>query len=408
MKNSKPGYVLVLTLMIISVSLILITTVYQRYFSYQSAIGSLYNREQAKMLALGGVQVGLAQLALVNKKAGDQNNESQNGSNIKQNISGDNTQINSQDESFSQDQLTDQKESPEQKWLTQVLPLINRWQTIELSDDITGVDGTLKLYIASEEGKINLNQFVVASSEGLDNKNAQEQSSQATTEKDPSSNEDKKSLNDQDGSLEENIDKKRADQKLNSKGAINKIVMDKFQVNIESLVNNLYKKLGRYLIDPTELVTEKLPESITKNIFFNYPTDSQNSDDYYFMDIFTTFSKSYNLNPWLLSASTLKILGFSVPAGDSIKKIVKSFKSEINLEKDFISIFGPVYGIKNNENTQLIIFNNKFEVEAFSIVSYATCNNARVGVCAIVERITQDPSYSKESFAFRIKRLYWL
>ena len=39
------------------------------------------------------------------------------------------------------------------------MPTLNRWQTFELTEEIDGLDGEIKLCITCEDGKLDLNQW---------------------------------------------------------------------------------------------------------------------------------------------------------------------------------------------------------------------------------------------------------
>jgi hypothetical protein len=50
------------------------------------------------------------------------------------------------------------KMTPEQRFLESILPNLNRWQEFALQEKIDGIDGTIKVCISCEEGKININE----------------------------------------------------------------------------------------------------------------------------------------------------------------------------------------------------------------------------------------------------------
>ncbi len=61
--NHQSGFVIPLTLMLIAVAMVLITSIYQKGSIFVPFISTMMQREQAKMLALSGVQVAMSQLA---------------------------------------------------------------------------------------------------------------------------------------------------------------------------------------------------------------------------------------------------------------------------------------------------------------------------------------------------------
>ena len=63
-KHNKHGFVIPLTLMLIAVAMVLITGIYQKGTIFVPFISTMMKREQAKMLALSGVQVAMSQIAI--------------------------------------------------------------------------------------------------------------------------------------------------------------------------------------------------------------------------------------------------------------------------------------------------------------------------------------------------------
>ena len=118
MKQSSPGYILVLTLMIISASVILVTRLINRSIGNKRQSRLLLDREKAKMIALGGIEIAISQLSLLD---------------------------------------TTTTTTTDQKLITKILENTNRWQNFSLNQAADGIDGELQLYITSESGKINLN-----------------------------------------------------------------------------------------------------------------------------------------------------------------------------------------------------------------------------------------------------------
>ena len=98
--------------------------------------GARIARERAEILALGGVQVAIALLT--------------------------HEQENNQDKATHEKNLNPNKEKDpnyqDKKWLNRILPIINRWKTFNLKENIDGINGCLKVCISCEEAKLNLNR----------------------------------------------------------------------------------------------------------------------------------------------------------------------------------------------------------------------------------------------------------
>jgi hypothetical protein len=128
--SAKKGYIMIFTLLVVAAAMMIVTYVGHRGSFYLPFSHMIAAREKAKMLALGGVQVAIAQLALVDKSKEQKKEEGASST--------------SQDSEF----------------LARILPTLNRWQQFDLKENIDGVDGQIKVCLMCEEGKINLNQII--------------------------------------------------------------------------------------------------------------------------------------------------------------------------------------------------------------------------------------------------------
>lgn len=369
--NLKNGYVLILSLMIIGVSMALLTTVYNSFFVYQDSIKIFIQKEQAKLLAQSGIEIALAKVSMalekpnLNKKA---NNQNQNKT---------------------------KEMPPDQKWLAQVLPILNQWQSFSFKDK--DFEGTIQIYISAENGKINLNQFMnIEKTKTKEIKEVKEQKEQENKDKSKENKENQKSI--------------KEAKKEKAESVLSGFLKDKLKVNISQKVKSTVQNLNRALIDPTEIISEQTKQ-ISSNLFISPKITNKNN--YEFMDLFTVFTESFKLNPWVLSKSTSTILGFKPlvdkESKDKIKEIIKNFKPKLNLEKDFDSIFKKVYGKDFKSLGKLKeAFMTEFEVDSLSVVCYAQVENIEAAIYAILEKEGDSKDYSKNSYIFNIKRIYWI
>ncbi len=132
----SPASVLVYALGALSIILFLTQLLMRNVLVNTSFMKTIRAREQAQMLALGGVQLAMAQLLYPNALDTKKKNEA----------------------SSKED---DKKKDPDEslaRYLGRVLPHINRWQEFKLTDKIDGIDGLIKICITKEAGKININQ----------------------------------------------------------------------------------------------------------------------------------------------------------------------------------------------------------------------------------------------------------
>ena len=125
------GFVLIFTLVIMSLVTILTQQLMQSTFVGSYFTSTAVGREKAKILALGGINLAMAQLAPPIKK---------------------------QKLATTEEKAGDPKETAKRDLVKVLVPNLNKWQEFELSEDIDGVDGSIKFCITSEEGKININE----------------------------------------------------------------------------------------------------------------------------------------------------------------------------------------------------------------------------------------------------------
>lgn len=117
--TNQRGYILTLSLMILTVIIIITNTVFNQGMSYRLISNTMINQKKARALALSGIQLAYSQLIT---------------------------------------QTGEQKNNPK-LMLEKIIPLINRLQTITLKESIDGIEGTIQIRIGCESGKININHL---------------------------------------------------------------------------------------------------------------------------------------------------------------------------------------------------------------------------------------------------------
>jgi hypothetical protein len=127
MKQQKNGYILIVTLLMIAGMTAIGTYIYLRSTVFVPFMRTMYNREKAKEIAFGGLQLAIQQLSQF-------------------------------DESGS-DQKTKQETGGAQQLFARIAPIINRWQTFALKKNSDGIDGNIQICLVCEEGKININRI---------------------------------------------------------------------------------------------------------------------------------------------------------------------------------------------------------------------------------------------------------
>lgn len=125
----QQGYVLLLSVMMIGALMVLVTSVIGRVTLARQTASLAYQREQARQLALSGIQCAYAQLAEKPEASPKKAEKPQAAA------------------------------APQQSSLAPWIKYCGWWQRYECTEELDGVSGTMQWYIAPEEGKLNLNSF---------------------------------------------------------------------------------------------------------------------------------------------------------------------------------------------------------------------------------------------------------
>ncbi|KKP36051.1 MAG: hypothetical protein UR26_C0001G0095 [candidate division TM6 bacterium GW2011_GWF2_32_72] len=356
-RQSKPGYTLMLTMISIMALIAVFVFISSRATNYFRTSGALMDKEQAKLLALGGLQIAFAQLNQdVEKKA----------------------------EKEEKGMPTD----VEGKKLKELLPILNRWQEFPLTYKADGVDGEIKICICCENGKIDINSIYDFKKHKFvdepDKKSDKQGENQKTQEKEKFTI--RKSLE----TLFKNLSTKVGGKDLFAS-------FEKF------LKERKYR-----LNDVTELF--EMPEFMVfkDKIFYN-----PDSKDVALNDVFTTWSVDQKIQPWVLSHSLVNLFGLSEIQVSkdgilqkNVEKALGSFKRNANWQQDWDKSLKEVYG-KDYKTLSKDFggwLNSQFEVNLFSVISWGKFRNMTQKLCAIIEKSDDKQSDT----GFRILKLYWL
>lgn len=357
---------MIFTLLAVGAAMVVATYIGHRGSYYLPFSKMILEREKAKMLALSGVQVAIAQLAQVPEK---KNQSSSASSSPEASVSAKATS----------DKTTDtQKNNPERDFLLRILPTLNRWQDFELKEDIDGLNGKISICLMCEEGKINLNRIIDF--------------------------------------------KKNAFKGTDKSGW--KIVMQEICKAIDRVAKTgdlfaafekIVKEAQFPFNDATELITRKEFNHFKDTLFYQPPT-AKKQDTIYLTDIFTVWSSSDKLEPWLFSDSMNGLLGLPRVEVDDIKKRkeqtenwVKNFKEKSNWQQDWQTILMPMYGkelrtLPKNIDSML---STTFAPKYFSVLVHGKVGDVTQIVYAILER-NKSAQGDNIEYDVVIKKLYWL
>lgn len=350
MRNKCPGFILTLTLLILSISIILVTQIVSRTLANYRLSRLIALREKARVLALGGIQIAIAQL--------------------------------------SPEQSTDSKttptkpqspEAPEKSAeLTEnVLLYVNRPQKFELKQEIEGIDAQIELYISSELGKINLNALY--------------------------------DFNNKKFVADQNFDGKKIVQLIAEKY---KSLLG--ETNIIELLEKFFKSHNGPLDDITELLTLKEFAHFSDTIFQEPKKSEKTEIAVPLTDLFTASTKtSREIQPTQISRTLAATLGFSrqtlMEANNTAQaqELAQLIKPTMNWAQEWNKVLAPRFGKEYTNIPQEIrnLFSTRFEATTFSVLASATIETTTQKVYAIIEK---NISSDAQNTHFAIKKLYWL
>ncbi len=318
----------------------------QRVWTAQSFSRFAQDRVYARALCQSGLELAKSQLAQPQKKESQQ----QQG----------------------QEQNGQQQQTP---YILHILSYVNRWQAFEFTQEVDGIDGTLYLYIAPEEGKIPLSVL-------FDRKNKQ-LTQQAQT-------------------------------------AITQLKQKFEQLGVSAEISPAFEQVAQeppYFDDPSQLITLHEAFRVFDDRRFLLPSfgekqvTTKNIPVLY--DTFTVHTEGdkYSFNPLLFSHSVCSLLGCNPLPQEAqarksyLEKIKEQFPQQLNWRRDWDTILASVYGKKFAELPEgfqawLATARSAYR---FSVVSYAYVRDTRVYLYAILERVEGEGHDT-----FCVHRMYWI
>ena len=370
MHHKKNGYILILSLMIISLAITLVTYIFyvgsvQMPFSY-----TMIHREKAKLLALSGIQIAIAKLSQ-EVEIKDEGKKPDNQANSAQPQAGGAEKKKAE---------PSPQEQAAQKLIKEIVPSLNRWQTFALKQEYDGIDGTIKICMGSEDGKIDLNAWYDFEKHTFNGDKAKQE-------------------------------------------IIKKLITDFFKrIGKEDLYAEFEKflKARQYRLDDiTELLRAPGFVAFKDAIFYPGPIKEKEEKDktpVYLTDIFTVWSGKQTIDPWLLSHSMCGLVGVKQTTTvdvesrkKAVEQVIKDVKINAQWATDWKKYLAPLYGVELNALPKSIelIFDTKFEPKTFSVLSYGIVGDVTQKMLAILER-NEEKNDKKLAYNVIIKKLYWL
>jgi len=345
--NNKQGYILILTLMILTIAAMLVTQLYRRGIVFVHFDSLMIKREKAKSLALSGVELAIDQLT-VEKKKKDTPPENEEGK---------------------------KKEDESQILFKRIFSHLNLWQTFDLKEKVDGIDGQIQLCLMCEEGKIPLNQWF-------------------NFEKGEFASDEIKSFMKQVfAALRKFVKNKELF------GIFEKFLkqrQDKLNDATELLKNKEFQALFKQYVfyEPPEKNMKKDKRPVFLMDIFSVWSSSDSLSALLFSD---SLSGLLNLN----RADVL-----TTKKRDEVgKKIVKDLKKNQSLEELWKSNLKSLYGkdFKNLPKERDTVFTSEFNPQTFSVLSYGIVGGITQRVFAILQKQSDD-----EQQQWIVRRMYWI
>lgn len=353
----RRGFVIPLTLILISVAMVLITGIYQRGSVFVPFMATVLQRDQAKLLALSGVQVALCQLAMPRESV-EQKAEPDS---VVKPLSQEQTKV---------------------KFFSEILPILNYWQKFVLTTEHDGVQGEIRIAVACEGGKIDLNSIYDFEKKRFKGENELH-------------GDWKKIMQFVCGSIQKKME-------------ISENVFEQFE--------QFMKGRSSRLNDATELLSLSSFRAFAEHEFYKPALSDQAGGRFYLMDIFTVNSGKAFLQPWFLSDSVRGLFDMKRDAQDDIKQrkmkineLLKNFKMNLELSRDWNAVFKPMYGIEFQRlpKGSDAVFDASFDPQTFSVVSYGVVGRVVQRTYVIVDRIAR-VEQGKTWYDVSIRKFYWL
>lgn len=348
---SRPGVVLLFSLMMLAVIVLLVQQLMRGVFVGSQFSRTMIERENAELLALSGINIAIAQLAKETKEEKERAKEK-------------NTMLTAtQREAL-------EKMTPEQVFLDRVLPHLNRWQEFLLQEKVDGINGTIRVCITAEEGKININ-------EAFDFKKM---------------------------AFKENYQKILKGLTIPGKLATGEIL---------TALTEYFKQRKKKLDDVSELLDVFGKYGL--DIFYKPPSldpgpkkQYQPNSDLMVQDIFTIWTLDNTINPVLFSDAMCHIFDLRCPlANDSVTRKEKFKQFAQNFKKEMASDW-----VANWKQLELLydktpkilpaikdLFSKEFGPKAFSVLSCGKVGNVEQRVLVVIReqnRPEEDAGLAKD------------
>lgn len=353
--SAKAGYILPLTFSILSGLVVLMTYLFVRGAFFISYGGIARETHKATYLAYGGLQIARAQLA--------------------------NAQIVPPSSEEKDEKKVAPKPDSKKQFMLSMVPQINRFAEYVLVKERDGIDGTIRVCVMAEEGKLDINAIYDYT--------------------------------------------KRTFRLLKETPEKSKMLMEQISKRIEDITGakNIYKGLEKFLgdrtypiLDVTELLAIPEFKIFAQRVYYKPNAEKDQKPMLFLTDIFTIDSKKSTVSPWFFSESVQSILGIKPqggqPSQERAKKItewLQGAKQDIITSTNWKQIIHNLYDIKEEEVSKdfFVLYDASSEPRIFSVLVEGIVGAITVRLYAIVERVKTGGKNSSD-YDIKIRKLYWI
>ena len=348
--NKKPGYILVLTMIMMAALSAIVVYIFNRGMTAIPLNGLVIEREKAKMVALSGVEVARSLIVAIHDIPQTASGKQETGSSVQK----EGVALKPSENTNKQAQNTDQQ------LIQQLLPVMGRWVTYLLKESIDGVEGELRLCSTCEDGKINLNKIFDFKTHKFIGEGTQGGSWKIMLE-----------------SL------------LKSVGAATKTA------DLFAGLETFLKAQKGLLEDVTQLLLIPAFASFATKLYVPLPDASKEIVPAIALtDLFTLYSTTPTIEPWFLSTSVQLACGIAVNSSTvqqrtkDVMQWTKNFKPFAQWKTDWNVTLKNVYTKEFNALPKGLdsFFTANFKPAFFGVLVEGTVGKVKQKVYAIIER----------------------
>ncbi len=324
--HKQKGYILFLLFSILSVCSVLIAISFGKVVVYQKVMRQMMQQQQALLISESGVAFIQALMTPEQEKKEE-----------------------------SDTQKKDQtKQSVVQQTMLKIYPYFNKEKTISLTQEHDGINGSLALFLQSEQGKLNLNSLFDIKHKKFVHQGQPD-------------------------------DRKKICTWLFGRIAAitgQKSLMEPFEQFISNRKTPVY--------DVTELLSIKEFKDQFADAVYVDPSDPQFNKKIYLTDIFTVCTEQDTISPWLFSHSWCVILELNPKQNletEELKKIIEKFKDSAKWDSDWNLFLQPFYNKEYKDLAQDIksILTTQYEANIFSLLLKAKIGETNSSIFTIVK-----------------------